>query len=417
LHVPPDDPLYTLRRIWLAKAEEEGYYHGMANSGLWPLCHVTFTRPAFETRHWEAYRAVNRRFAEAVLEEAGDRGDRPALVFIQDFHFGLLARMLKERNPNLIVAQFWHIPWPNREIFRTIPWQGELLDGLLGNDLLGFHLRYHCQNFLDTVDRGLEARVDMEHCSVTRGGRTTLVRPFPISIDVEAHEILADGAEVRAATERWKHTLAWRAGLRLAVGIERLDYTKGIPERFQAFDRLLEAHPEYRECVSFVQVAVPSRGHVAAYQRLDEEVDRLVELINWRWGTDTWAPIIYLKEHFGPVDMIALHRLAAFGVVSSLHDGMNLVAKEFVASRIDDDGALILSHFTGAARELPDALLVNPFAVGEITEAMRAALEMPVEEQQRRMRRMRAAVASNNVYRWAGKILSTLLRIELPEGA
>jgi trehalose-6-phosphate synthase len=377
------------------------------------LCHVTFTRPTFDDRQWDSYREVNALFADAVIEEAGDR---PALVFIQDYHFGLLPRMLKERNPGLIVAQFWHIPWPNREIMRAFPWQQELLDGLLGNDLLGFQLRYQCQNFLDTVDRALEARVDPESFTVTRGGRPTLVRPFPISIDVEAHEALANGPEVDEAMSRWKRELAWREGMLLGVGIERLDYTKGIPDRFLALDRLFERHPEYRERLSFVQIAVPSRLHVRAYQQLDEEVDRIVERVNWRWGTDTWAPIIYRKEHFGPVDMIALHRLAHFGVVCSLHDGMNLVAKEFVASRTDEDGALVLSLFTGSARELTDALLVNPFAIDQIADAMRCALEMPPEERQRRMRRMRAAVASNNVYRWAGKILSALLRIEIPEG-
>ncbi len=412
LRVPPEDPMYTLRRVWLTKAQEEGYYHGLANSGLWPLCHVTFTRPTFDAAHWEAYREVNRLFADAVIEEAGDR---PAFVFIQDYHFGLLPRMLKARSPNLVVAQFWHIPWPNREILRAFPWQDELLDGLLGNDLLGFQLRYHCQNFLDTVDRGLEARVDTEHFAITRGGRTTLVRPFPISIDYEAHEAEADGPEVAAAQGRWRHELGWREGLLLGVGIERLDYTKGIPERLLALDRLFERHPEYRERLTFLQVAVPSRWHVAAYQRLDEEVDRIVERINWRWGTDTWTPIVYRKEHFGPVDMMALHRLAHFGIVCSLHDGMNLVAKEFVASRTDEQGVLILSRFTGSARELTDALQVNPFAVDEIADAMHAALEMPPEERQRRMRRMRAVVASNNVYRWAGKILSVLLRIDVPE--
>jgi len=413
LRVPPENPKYTLRRVWLTKAEEEGYYHGLSNSGLWPLCHVTFNRPAFNADHWAVYRDVNARFADAVIEEAGDR---PTFVFIQDYHFALLPRMLKERNPNLIIAQFWHIPWPNREIFRTFPWKEELLDGLLGNDLLGFHLRYHCQNFLDTIDRGIEARVDTEHSAVTRNGRTTLVRPFPISIDFEGHAEHAQSPAVEAAIEQWKEDLSWREDRLLGVGVERLDYTKGIPERLHALDRLFERHPQYRERLSFVQIAAPSRWHVKAYQELDEEVDKLVERINWRWGTDTWAPVIYRKEHFEPTEMIALHRLARFGLVNSLHDGMNLVAKEFVASRTDDDGVLILSQFTGAARELTDALQVNPFAVDEITEAIHNAMQMPEEERRRRMQRMRATVAENNVYRWAGKFLSTLLKLEIPEG-
>lgn len=412
LRVPPEEPMYTLRRVWLTKAQEEGYYHGLSNSALWPLCHVTFVRPTFDPAHWRAYQEVNALFADAVVEEAGDR---PTFVFIQDYHLGLLPRMLKERNPSLIVGQFWHIPWPNREILRAFPWQDELLDGLLGNDLLGFHLRYHCLNFLDTIDRALEARVDTEHFSVTRRGRTTLVRPFPISIDYEQHEAMARDHQVEAAMGRFRHELGWREDMRLGVGIERQDYTKGIPERLLAIDQLLETTPEYRERLTFVQVAVPSRGHVAAYQRLDEEVDRIVQRINWRWGNDSWTPVIYWKQHFGPIEMMALHRIADFCVVSSLHDGMNLVAKEFVASRTDEDGVLILSRFTGSARELVDALLVNPFAVEQISDAMRTALEMPAEERQRRMRRMRSVVAFNDVYRWAGKILSVLLRLETPE--
>lgn len=412
LRVPPDDPQYTLRRVWLSKAQEEGYYHGLANAALWPLCHVTFNRPVFDPSHWEVYREVNAKFADAVIEEAGDH---PAVVFIQDYHFGLLPRMLKERNPNLIVGQFWHIPWPNREILQAFPWQEELLDGLLGNDLLGFHLRYYCQNFIDTIERSIEALVDLEHSSVTRGGHTTLVRPFPISIDVDAHEALAGSEKVQQAMARWRDELLLSEGQRLGLGIERLDYTKGIPERFLAFERLLEKHPEHHEKVVFLQIAVPSRSHVAAYQRLDDEVDRIVERVNWKYGTDTWAPIVYRKEHFGPVDMMALHRLADFLVVSSLHDGMNLVAKEFVTSRDDDDGVLILSRFTGSSRELTDALLVNPYAIDEIAAAMNTALAMPQEERQHRMRRMREMVASNTVYRWAGKILSELLRLDMPE--
>ncbi len=412
LRVPPDDPQYTLRRVWLSKAQEEGYYHGLANSALWPLCHVTFTRPVFDPAHWKMYREVNARFADAVIEEAGDG---PAVVFIQDYHFGLLPRMLKERNPNLIVGQFWHIPWPNREILQAFPWQEELLDGLLGNDLLGFHLRYYCQNFIETIERSIEALVDLEQYSVTRGGHTTLVRPFPISIDVEEHEAIAKSEKVQNAMERWRHELALTEDQRLGLGIERLDYTKGIPERFLAFERFLEQHPEHHEKVVFLQIAVPSRSHVAAYQHLDDEVDRIVERVNWKWGTDTWTPIVYRKEHFGPVDMIALHRLASFLIVSSLHDGMNLVAKEFVTSRDDEDGVLILSRFTGSSRELTDALLVNPYAIDETASAINAALEMPQEERQHRMRRMRETVAANSVYRWAGKILSVLLRLDVPE--
>jgi trehalose 6-phosphate synthase len=409
--VPPDDPRYTLRRVWLTKEQEDGYYNGLSNEGLWPLCHMVFTRPVFNPRHWLVYRQVNEHFARAVLEESG--GDA-AFVFIQDYHFGLLPRVLKDNNPNLIVAHFWHIPWPSPEVFQAFPWKEELLDALLGNDLLGFHLRYHCQNFLHTVDRTLEAKVDYERFEIVRGGKVTVVRPFPISIDVEGHEATAGGPAVEREMERWRQQLGL-TDQRLGIGIDRIDYTKGLPERLRAIDHFLQTNPEFRERFLFVQIGVPSRTHVHQYQLVDDEVDGLVEDINWRWSTDSWRPIVYLKRQHGPVQMMALHRLADFCVVSSLDDGMNLVAKEFVTSRLDEDGVLILSRFTGAARELEDAVLVNPFATEELAAAIQRALAMPEEECRKRMQKMRAVVAQNNIYRWAGKFLSTLLKFEFPE--
>jgi alpha,alpha-trehalose-phosphate synthase [UDP-forming] len=411
VRVPPDDPKYTLRRLWLSKSEEQGYYYGVSNSALWPLCHITFTRPTFNSEDWATYRAVNQKFADAVLAEAGDK---PTFVFIQDFHFALLPRMLKQANPNLIVAQFWHIPWPNRETFRAFPWKDELLDGMLGNDLLGFHLRYHCQNFLDTVDRAVEARVDHERAEITRFGKPTLVRPFPISIDFTHHSAQAASSKVDSIMDAWRIRLQLQDEV-LGVGIDRLDYTKGIPERFKAVDRFLDLHPEFRKRLVFVQIAVPSRSHIPHYQQLDEEVDKLAEQINWKWSEGAWQPIVLLKQHFGQPELMALHRLANFCLVTSLHDGLNLVAKEFVASRIDEDGVLILSQFTGAARELADALQVNPFAVDEIVGAMQKAIEMPEPERRKRMNRMRETVEQNNVYRWAGKMLSALLKFDFPE--
>lgn len=409
--VPPDNPRYTLRRVWLTKEQEAGYYYGLANAALWPLCHIAFTRPTFVDEHWQRYCEVNRLFAKAVLEEVGDR---PTFVFVQDYHFALLPRLLKDANPNLIVAHFWHIPWPNRETFRAFPWKEPLLDGMLGNDLLGFQLRYHCQNFLDTVDRALEARVDQERCEITRNGKVTVVRPFPISIDFDQHLATAQSAKVASYMDGWRVRLGLQEE-RIAVGIDRLDYTKGIPERFKAIDVFLDKNPSYRKKLVFVQIGVPTRSHIAQYKALDDELDKLVEEINWKWNDGSWRPIIFLKEHHSQPELMALHRLADFCLVTSLHDGLNLVAKEYVSSRFDGDGMLILSQFTGAARELTDALLVNPFAVSEIAEAIRSALEMPPADRTRRMRRMQAAVANNNVYRWAGKIISALLRFDFPE--
>ncbi len=412
LRVPPGNPLYMLRRVWLTKEQQEGYYNGAANEGLWPLCHMVFTRPIFDPKHWPIYRQVNEVFAKAIFDETDDE---PSFVFIQDYHFGLLPRILKERDrANLIVAHFWHIPWPNPEVFQTFPWKEELLDGLLGNDLLGFHLRYHCKNFLDCVDRTLEAKVDYERFEVTRGGKVTIVRPFPISIDFDDHEETARSDEVASEIDRWKSQLGF-AGEAIGIGIDRIDYTKGIPERLRALDRLLELHSKWREHLVFVQIGVPSRTHVKAYQLLDDEIDGLVEAINWRWSTDSWKPIVYFKQQFAPMQMMALHRLAQFCVVNSLDDGMNLVAKEFVASRFDQDGVLILSRFTGAARELTEAILVNPFAIDEMAEALRSALEMPEVERRKRMQKLRANVSEHNIYRWAGKYLSTLLKFEFSE--
>jgi alpha,alpha-trehalose-phosphate synthase [UDP-forming] len=412
VRVPPEDPCYTLRRLWLSEEQEQGYYDGLANAGLWPLCHQVFTRPVFDPQNWPIYREVNDLFAQAVVEEAGGQ---PAFVFVQDYHFGLLPKMLKEADHNnLIIAQFWHIPWPNAEVFQTFPWKEELLEGLLGNDLLGFHLRYHCQNFLDTVDRTLEAKVDRERFEITRGGKTTVVRPFPISIDFARHDRTAQGPEVQREMGRWRQRLGLSGHL-VGIGIDRIDYTKGIPERLRALDRFLEDHPEYRERLVFVQIGVPSRGQVQQYARLDHEIDRLVDELNEKWGDDSWRPIVYLKRHHSPLQMMALHGLADFCIVSSLDDGMNLVAKEFVASRFDEDGVLILSRFTGAARELDHALLVNPFAIDELAVAIHKALEMPDEERRKRMQKMREVVAENNIYRWAGKFLSALFKFEFPE--
>ena len=322
VRVPPDAPSYVLRRVWLSKEELQGYYYGAANDAFWPLCHIAHTAPRFDAGDWEQYRRVNRKFAEAVLEEVGDG---PAVVFVQDYHFALLPRMLKDARPDLVVIHFWHIPWPNREVFRICPWQEEILDGLLGNDLLSFHLQYHCNNFLETVDRALESRVDMERFAVTRGGQTTIIRPQPISIDPD---LVAASAPEEAEKEEWRirRRLAVRDQLVL-IGVDRLDYTKGIPERFHAVDHLLNLHPEMKGKFSFVQVAAPSRVHIPAYRRLKEELDALVEDINWRHGQHPWRPIIYLNEHHDREQLYSLYRMASACVVSSLHDGMNLVAR------------------------------------------------------------------------------------------
>lgn len=411
--VPPDDPAYTLRRVWLTPEQEEGYYYGFANSTLWPLCHQVYHRPTFDPAHRAAYREVNELFAAAVLEEA--RGG-PALVFVQDYHFALLPRLLKQARPDLVVAQFWHIPWPNPETFHVCPWGGELLDGMLGNDLLGFHTQYHCNNFLETVDRTVESRICRERFSVCRGGQTTTVRPFPISVDPDlAEEYLGDW-ETPVAALRGRYGLGDR---RLIVGVDRVDYTKGIPERLRAVDRLLELHPGLAGRFHLVQLGAPSRTNLNEYRALNDEVRGLADGINLRYGTPDWQPVVFVNEHVGQETIYPLYRAAAGCVVSSLHDGMNLVAKEFVSARADGQGVLVLSEFTGAARELTDAVLVNPFDVDKLAAGLHAALTMPPAEQERRMRRMRAQVADNNIYRWAGMFLSEASKLvaDAPRGA
>jgi len=408
LRVPPGAERYLLRRLWLSKEEEEGYYYGFSNETLWPLCHIAHQRPTFEETHWKQYAAVNARFADAVVEEAGD--DR-VLVFIQDYHFALLSKLVKERMPKAIVCQFWHIPWPNPEAFRICPWKSELLEGLLGNDLLAFHIQHHCNNFLETVDREIECRIDRENFGVAIRGNHTLIRPHPISVDFEAMDEQArlPMTERRMAELRRR----WRLeGLRVALGVDRMDYTKGIPERLRAVDRFLHRHPEFVGRFVLVQVGVPSRTHIRAYQRLQDEVESLVEQVNWNHRTATWEPIVFVPEYQDRCELVAYYRLADVCLVTSLHDGMNLVAKEFVASRCDRAGVLILSRFTGAAREFAQAILVNPYAVDATADALHAALVMPVEEQASRMDRLREAVREQNVYKWVGKLLLQAARLE-----
>jgi trehalose-6-phosphate synthase len=408
IRLPPEKPKYTLRRVWLTRKEEEGYYYRFSNSALWPLCHIVYKRPRFSRDDWEAYKGVNARFRDAVLEEAGDS---PAIVFIQDYHLALLPRLLKSDRPDLKVVQFWHIPWPNREAFRILPWGEELLDGMLGNNLLGFHLQYHCNNFLDTVDRMIEARVDYEHFRVHRGGHATYVRPFPISVDYRQIGRDVSARDVANRKAAFLKELGVEPGeTKLLVGADRIDYTKGIPERLRAFDQLLTRKPELRSKATLVQLAAPSRTHVEEYRKHNEELDNLVDEINWRHQTDRWLPVRFLRGHHDYYAVLAACGLADVLLVTSLHDGMNLVAKEFVSARTDGDGVLLLSQYTGSARELVDAILVNPYDIDQLTDAMDLACTMPEEERRQRMERMRAQVAKNDVYHWGRGIFEELER-------
>jgi trehalose 6-phosphate synthase len=410
LAAPPDDPTYTLRRVWLTREEEQGYYYGFANEGLWPLCHLAHERPVFRAGDWEHYVRANRRFAEAALEEAGSG---PAVVLVQDYQMALAPRFLKEARPDLAVGIFWHIPWPNPEAFRICPWGPDLLRGLLGADLIGFHLQQHCNNFLDTVDRMIEARLDWDHFAVELQGHASRVRPFPISVESWAERHVPTGAELerQIADLQERYELG---NLRVAVGVDRIDYTKGLTERFRAVARFLERCPQYRGKFTFVQLGAPSRTHIPRYRNYINELEALADDINWRFQTDNWKPIRFLIGHHDGATVHAFLRMAEVGIVSSLHDGMNLVAKEFVAAKLDLDGVLILSEFAGAARELADALIINPYDTEQFAEAIRCALEMGPDERQERMTRMRRQVEENNIYRWAANFLAELTSVPIP---
>ena len=405
--VPPGEDAYVLRRIWLTTEEERGYYYGFSNEGLWPLCHLAHARPVFRREDWDCYQHVNRRFAQVACEEA-DRDD--PIIFLQDYHFAMAPRYVREVLPRATILSFWHIPWPNAERMGICPWAAELLAGMLGSSILGFHTQAHCNNFLDAVDRYLEARVDRANNSVAYQGCTTLVRPYPISIEWPNHWAL-----LAPPTDECRKTvltdLQLPADALLGIGVDRLDYTKGIEERFAAIEMLLDRNAELRGRFTFVQLAAPSRTLIGAYRELDQLVTRAAERINERFAQGRWRPIVLLRAHHEPPAIFRFYRAADLCCVSSLHDGMNLVAKEFVAAREDERGVLVLSQFTGAASELPQALIVNPYDAEQTAQAFRTALTMSPTEQGARMRAMRQQVAEFNVYRWAGKMIDDAARL------
>ncbi len=399
--VPPGQDDYCLRRIWLTEQEEQGYYYGFANEGMWPLCHVAHVRPVFRESDWEAYRLVNQRFADAVVAEA--RSDDP-VVLVQDYHFALLPALIREKLPQATILTFWHIPWPNPESFGICPWRREILQGMLGSTILGFHTRYHCKNFIETVDRYLEARIEHEHSTISFQEKDTLVESYPISI--EWPEGVPTPASVEECRRRVSERLQLPPNVCLAVGVDRFDYTKGILERLNAVERLLEKNPQWVGRFVFVQVAAPTRSSLDEYRTFQERVQRVTDRINDRFGRPGYAPVHLLAYHHEHDAVTELFRAADMCVVTSLHDGMNLVCKEFVAARDDLNGVLVLSRFAGAAREMPEALIVNPYHVEETADALLRAATMPAAEQRERMASLRSTVREFNVYRWAGRMLA-----------
>ena len=410
--VPPGKNEYKLRRIWLTDEEEQGYYYGFANEGMWPLCHVAHVRPVFRESDWEQYKRINQRFADAVVAEA--RGDDP-VVLVQDYHFALLPAMIRAELPRATILTFWHIPWPNPESFSICPWRREILQGMLGSTILGFHTRFHCKNFIDSVDRFLEARIEHEHSSITFDGEETLIESYPISIEWPSDEVQAAWPPVAECRRRVFERLNLPAGTTLAVGIDRFDYTKGILERLHAVERLLEKRPEWIGRFVFVQVAAPTRSLLEEYRSFQERITRVTQRINDRFGRGGYQPVHLLAEHHDKDQVTELFRACDVCIVTSLHDGMNLVSKEFVSVRDDDLGVLVLSRFAGAAREMTQALIVNPYHVEETADALHDAATMPTAEQRERMASMRSTVREYNVFRWAGRLLTDAGRWRMHE--
>ncbi len=413
MNVPIEDPKYLLKLVWLTKKEEEDYYYGYANQAVWPLCHMVYVKPYFDANQWEHYKQVNKKFAESILAEVGDK---KAFVWIQDYHLALVAKYLKEKNPNIITSHFWHIPWPTPEVFRILPQRKEILEGLLANDLLGFHIRLHCDNFMACVDREMEARLDRENFAISRAGHETKVRPFPISVDFEETSSFAKSDQVEEKMKELVDEFDLSGYDHILIGVDRIDYTKGIPEKLRAIDRFLDKYPEMKEKFVFLQIGGLSRIHIPTYKDLNDEINSLVEEINWKHSTDTWTPIRLVRRYMGYLELLALFRLGDICIVSSLHDGMNLVSKEYVAAKSDKKGTLLLSQFTGAAREFANGSLINPYDIDEFADAIKKKMDSgSSDEDMKKMDRMRKTIQANNIYRWAGKVLSELLKFEFKE--
>lgn len=405
LQVPPDEPKYTLKRVWLTQKEEAGFYYGFSNEGIWPLCHLAYTRPTFKKEDWEEYKKVNGKFAQSVLQEI--KNIEKPVILIQDFHLALVPRMIKNSRPDAVVGIFWHIPWPNAESFSVCPWKKEIIDGMLGADLVGFHTQQHCNNFVETAGREIESLIDYEHFTITRNQHVSLIKALPISIAFpNPIKNKSDNFDSRKFLKnlnvKTKH---------IALGVDRLDYTKGILERLKGIEIFLQRNPQYIGNFTFIQVAAPSRSKIKEYQQFAKDVEGEVERINNQFRKNGWKPIVLFQRHHTQEEITLLYKMANVCLVTSLHDGMNLVAKEFVAARNDNKGALILSQFTGAARELKDAFIVNPYNGEQTAEAIRTTLELSPSEQTKRMKSMREVVKNFNIYRWSAELLRTIVNL------
>lgn len=406
LQVPPENPKYTLKRLWQTEKEEEHFYFGFSNEGLWPLCHIAHTRPTFREEDWYYYKKVNEDFAKAILKETVD--EEEPFILIQDYHFALLPALIKKEKPDAKVAIFWHIPWPNPESFGICPWQKEILRGMLGADLIGFHTQYHCNHFLETVNHTLESRVSWDNFSVKLKGHSTLVKPFPISIAFTPKDYDNKSPKIKPSELLAAYGITAK---HIGIGVDRVDYTKGLIEKFLAIERFFEKYPAYVGKFTFVQIGAPSRSELKSYSDIMNDIVNESERINSRFKSKNWKPLLLLNQYHSQSEIAPFYSSADLCMVSSLHDGMNLVAKEFVASRNHNDGTLILSRFAGAAKDLQGALIINPYDIEHSADAIKSALEMPVEEQHQRMSQMRQEVVNHNIYLWAANLIKTMSSI------
>jgi alpha,alpha-trehalose-phosphate synthase [UDP-forming] len=406
IQVPPDDPKYTLKRIWLSEKEKKGFYVGFCNEALWPLCHNVHNRPIFRKEDWQEYRRVNGKFAQNLLAEI--KNVEKPLILVQDFHFALLPQMIKKSRPDAKIGIFWHIPWPSPEVFNICPWHKEILEGMLGSDIIGFHTQQYCNNFMGTVGKGIESIVDLEQFCITLKGHISYVRPFPISVAFTRGE--DKKSEIKLGSELLK-----RFGVKteyVGLGVDRLDYTKGILERFKGIEFFFNLYPMYKKRFTFLQIAPPSREEVEKYRQFNEEVTAQAEMINGKFREDDWEPIILIKNQLNHKELKSLYSRANVCLITPLHDGMNLVAKEFVAARNDESGVLILSQFAGAAKELKGAIVINPYSAEQTATAVNEALNMSAIQQRSRMKKMREVVRNYNVYRWAAEFMKAVASSE-----
>ncbi|GMR04609.1 MAG: hypothetical protein BMS9Abin23_0509 [Thermodesulfobacteriota bacterium] len=402
--VPPENPSYLLKRVWLTPAEVNNYYHGYSNSVLWPLCHISLDRVFFIKRYWHDYVRVNEKFAAATAEKT----TKDSIAWIHDYQLCLVPSMLREKRPDLTIMHFWHIPWPNWFVLRVCPQAKELIEGLLGNDLIGFQIPLFAINFMDCVRDCLDAEVDYDNATVRYKGRLTRLKAFPISIDYDKFNTAASSKRtentIRKVRERFK------IEGKLCIGVDRLEYTKGLLKRLQAINLFFEKYRRFRGKVTFVQIAVPTRLS-DPYLTYKKAVEELVGKINRRFSRDGWVPIVYLDKKAEYRDLVVYYRLADVAIVSSVYDGMNLVAKEYVASQSDEKGVLILSELAGAAEELEGTILVNPYDIEDFADRIKEALDMPMAEKKARMSILRAHVAEHDIYRWISDILREILTI------